>query len=138
MSSDETHLRHAVQLLRERLPAVVAVYLFGSQARDAARPASDIDLAVLTARDAIDAETRWTVQQDLSIDLGRDVDLVDLRGASTVMQVQVLAHSQLLFEADPTVRHAFEMYAYSDYALLNEERAGILRDIRARGRVYDR
>ena len=54
------------------------------------------------------------------------------------MQVQVLAHSQLLFEADPPVRHAFEMYAYSDYALLNEERAGILRDIRARGRVYDR
>lgn len=138
MSPDETHLQHAVQLLRERVPAVVAVYLFGSQARDAARPESDIDLAVLTARDAIDAETRWTVQQDLSIDLGRDVDLVDLRSASTVMQVQVLAHSQLLFEADPTVRHAFEMYAYSDYALLNEERAGILRDIRARGRVYDR
>lgn len=46
--------------------------------------------------------------------------------------------STLLFESDETARHEFEMHTYSAYALLNEERARILCDIKERGRVYER
>ena len=36
-----------LQLLQQRLPNLLAVYLFGSQASGQATPSSDVDLAVL-------------------------------------------------------------------------------------------
>lgn len=68
----------------------------------------------------------------------RDVDFVDLRAASTVMRMQIVSTGTVLFESDRAVRQAFEVHTYSAYALLNEERAGILEDIHERGRVYGR
>jgi hypothetical protein len=47
-----------------------------------------------------------------------------------------LGSSQLLFESDTVKREAFEAVALGAYARLNEERRGILEDIRQRGRVY--
>ncbi len=68
--------------------------------------------------------------------LNRYVDLVDLRAASTVMQMQVLLTEECLFCGDVQARDLFEMIVYASYARLNEERAGILEDIRTRGSVY--
>ena len=134
---ETTTRQQIVQRIQQRLDRIVAVYLFGSHADDTAQSGSDVDLAVLTARDAINPQIRWTMQEDLSIALGHDVDLVDLRSASTVMQMQIISGGRLLFESDPHSRHAFEMYVYANYALLNEERSAILKDIQERGRVYD-
>jgi len=53
-----------------------------------------------------------------------------------VMQMQVLSRGTLLGERDRTARQRFEMNVYSAYALLNEERGGILKDVQARGRIY--
>lgn len=61
---------------------------------------------------------------------------MDLRSASTVMQMQVVATGTVIAESDRTGRQEFEMHTSSAYALLNEERAGILDDIQARGHVY--
>jgi hypothetical protein len=47
----------------------------------------------------------------LAILLGKDVDLVDLRQASTVMRVQVLATGRLLLEADRRQRQELEAVA---------------------------
>jgi predicted nucleotidyltransferase len=124
-----------VNTLRQRLPGVLAIYLFGSHAAGTARRESDIDLAVLGPAPLADEE-RWHLAQSLAVALGRDVDLVDLRRASAVMRVQVIDSGKLLFESDPTQRQEFEAFALSDYARLNEERRGILDDIRARGSVY--
>jgi hypothetical protein len=68
--------------------------------------------------------------------LHRDVDLIDLRQASTVMRMQVVSTGESLFSADDPKREQFETMVYASYARLNEERRGILDDIRARGRVY--
>jgi hypothetical protein len=66
------------------------------------------------------------------------VDLVDLRAASTVLQMQVVSSGELLFEGNALERQRFEMLVFSSYARLNEERKAILQRIREEGRVYGR
>ncbi len=124
-----------IEHLRKSVPGLIALYRFGSQANCTARRDSDVDLAVL-ARDTISNLRRFELAQELAVHLHRDVDLVDLRNASTVMRMQVLSTGTCLNTQDESARREFEMYAYSDYARLNEERSEILRGIAKRGLVY--
>jgi predicted nucleotidyltransferase len=124
-----------IEYIRHAVPSLIALYRFGSQAKGTARPDSDVDLAVLT-RDPIPNLRRFELAQELAIRLHRDVDLVDLRNASTVMRMQVLSTGTCLNTQDESARREFEMYAYSDYARLNEERCEILKGITKRGLVY--
>ena len=52
------------------------------------------------------------------------------------MRMQVLSTGTGLDTQDESARREFEMYAYSDYARLNEERREILKGITKRGLVY--
>ena len=124
-----------VELLDEGIAGLKAVYLFGSMARGGERPDSDVDIAVLPAA-PLEPLERWEIQERLATALGRDVDLVDLLAASAVMKVQVLEHGRLISDRDPRERGFFEMHALSDYARLQEERRGIIEDIRDRGSVH--
>ena len=67
-----------------------------------------------------------------------DVDLIDLRSASPVMAMQVLASGRVLLDLDPVARGAFEDRVFGAYARLNEERRGILERVKAEGTVYGR
>lgn len=125
------------QILRDAVPGLLAVYRFGSSVAGTARPDSDVDVAVLAA-EPIDAVTRFEIQEDLGRRLGRDVDLIDLRQASTVMRMQVLSGGRLLASYDTAAQEAFEDHTYSAYARLNEERREILAQIRHEGRVHGR
>jgi predicted nucleotidyltransferase len=128
-------LQTIIEMLTGRIPHVIAIYQFGSQVHGTARPTSDLDVAVL-AHDPISAEQRFHIVQDLALQLHRDVDLLDLRTASTVMRVQVLATGQCLETRDDQAKAEFEMYAYADYARLNEERRELVQGIQERGLVY--
>lgn len=121
--------------LLDRVPGVAAVYAFGSRAAGAGRADSDFDLAVLPPR-PLDPVARFDAQEALAAHLGVDVDLVDLLSASTVMRAEVLRTGRVVHDADPTARAFWETWTMSAYALLNEERAGILDDVRERGRVH--
>jgi len=123
--------------LREALPHVQAVYLFGSAATGRMRADSDMDFAVLCPR-AKDPVAIWELAQRLASIAGRDVDLIDLRSASTVMAAHIVVEGQRLLCADENACAFFEAHALADYARLNEERRGILEDIQRRGRVYAR
>ena len=68
--------------------------------------------------------------------LRQSVDLIDLRKASAVFRVQILKDAALLVDTDPGRRAEFECFALANYARLNEERAGILEDVRRSGRVH--
>ncbi len=57
-----------------------------------------------------------------------DVDLLDLRKASTVKQMQVIANGRLLYCRDEAACGAFEDLTYSKNARLNEERDAIVLD----------
>lgn len=133
----DTALADAVRLLREALPDVRVVYLFGSRAAGGQQThaESDIDLAVLGAR-PLPAEAQWALQERLAGCLHASVDLVDLQAASTVMRMQVVSTGRVLYERSRPERDHFETYVYSAYAHLNEERRALLADIRDRGRIY--
>lgn len=124
-----------IEHIRKSVPSLIALYRFGSQAKGTARRDSDVDLAVL-ARDPIPNLRRFELTQELAVQLHRNVDLVDLRNASTVMRMQVLSTGTCLDTQNESARREFEMYAYSDYARLNEERREILKGITKRGLVY--
>ncbi len=126
-----------MRLIEATVPALIAVYQFGSSARNQVRSDSDVDLAVLSAA-CVGPRVRFELQEQLARTLQTDVDLVDLRAVSTVMRMQVLSTGRVLVDLDRNTREAFEMYVYSDYARLNEERAPILQRIREEGSVYGR
>lgn len=121
--------------IRAALPDVQAIYRFGSSAADTFGPDSDVDLAIL-ARRPLSPNVRFDLQERLATALRRPVDLVDLRGASTVMAMQVVSKGILLHDGDPIARGAFEDRCYTGYARLNEERRGILDRVAAEGNVY--
>jgi predicted nucleotidyltransferase len=83
-------------------PGIVAVYLFGSWAREQATPLSDIDLAYLgTDREA---ENRLfdPLYEVLQGRLGEgNFDLMPLRHAPLHMQFQVAMEGTLLLSRDP-------------------------------------
>jgi len=117
------------------VPDVVAVYLFGSVGRGDESAWSDLDLALLGRR-RLEPVPRWELQERLAAVAGRDVDLVDLLAASSVLRVQVLRDAQLLLDRDPYARALFEATALSSYAHLNEERRGIVEDALRSGRIH--
>ena len=91
-----------------------------------------MDLAVL-ARHPIPAFRLFELAQELAAQLHRDVNLIDLRSTSTVIRIST---GECLAAPDEAARGEFEMYTYSDYARLNEERRDILKRISASGLVY--
>ena len=124
-----------VDTLRRALGDGIAVYQFGSSVAGATRRGSDLDVAVLALR-RLGATERFDLQERVAASLGRDVDLVDLQSASTVMAMQVVSTGKVLFDGVPVTRGAFEDRTFSYYARLNEERRGILERIAAEGTVY--
>jgi predicted nucleotidyltransferase len=128
-------LDQLIEPIRRAIPTIIAVYVFGSFATGNATAESDVDIALLAA-EPLGSAARWELAQTLAIALGKDVDLVDLRQASTVLRVQVLGGGRLVFETDRQQRQQFEAFALGAYARLNDERRDIIADIRARGSVY--
>lgn len=133
---DEQTIMTAV---REALPGLRALYLFGSQAKGESRPGSDIDIAVMTYPPLAPMQ-RLDLAAELGVRMGCDVDVIDLATASTVLRSQVVSTGRRLYctTQDLADIESFETFVYSDYARLNEERAGILKDIHARGSVHER
>jgi predicted nucleotidyltransferase len=111
------------------------IYLFGSVVNGNFRKDSDIDIAFLSEKD-LSAYEVFIIAQELADILHREVDLIDLKKSSTVFKAQVVGTGTTIYCSDENKRMYFEMYAFQDYALLNEEREYILKDIAKRGSVY--
>ncbi|MGY6554218.1 MAG: type VII toxin-antitoxin system MntA family adenylyltransferase antitoxin [Wenzhouxiangella sp.] len=123
------------QILRD-LPETQAIYLFGSGAKDEQLPGSDLDLAVLLPPlEARRVGNLGGSPLHLALEsmLCRDVDLINLREASTVFQKEVIGSDRRLFCADSHAADEFEMLVLSLYQKLNAERADIIRDGRNSG-----
>ncbi|AKJ97032.1 MULTISPECIES: type VII toxin-antitoxin system MntA family adenylyltransferase antitoxin [Pseudomonas] len=124
-----THLQH-------HLPDLLAVYLFGSHAQGTAGPDSDVDMAVLLAGQA-DPVLLWQLSGDLADIAGSPVDLIDLRGATTVMQYQIVTRGRRLWAKDVQAG-LFESFILSEKTAFDAARAGLLEDIHKEGTVYGR
>jgi len=125
-----------VALLRARLPGVLGVYVFGSRERGSATPGSDLDLAVLVEGYAEPLQL-WELSGELAQGLGHEVDLLDLRAASTVMQHQVLTTGRRLWARD-VAAGLFESYVLTEKLEFDAARRDLLADIEREGSVHGR
>ena len=119
-------VHQVTEFLREYDP--VAIYQFGSTTRGTERLNSDVDIAFLPDKRSCDPVRVYESAQRLAAFLGRDVDLIDLAQASTVMKAQVLRDGHPFYTSDPGKVAEFEMYTLSDYVRLNEERKAVLKE----------
>jgi predicted nucleotidyltransferase len=119
----------------ETVPNLIAIYQFGSQATGGTHKDSDIDLAFL-AHQPLPPVQRFDLAQEIALIVHKNVDLIDLRATSTVMQMQVISTGACLFSNDHPKREQFEALVYSLYTRLNEERREILKTIRQQGTIY--
>jgi predicted nucleotidyltransferase len=130
------HQEALVAQLRRRLPNLLAVYAFGSRIQGTASADSDLDLAVLVAGYAPPLEL-WALSGELADIAGCNVDLLDFRAASTVMQYQILTTGERWWAADAQAA-LYEAAVLSEKVELDAARAGLIADIEQRGRVYGR
>jgi predicted nucleotidyltransferase len=128
-------LSPALAILRREMPALAGVYLFGSHASGQARAESDIDLAFF-ASETVAPERVQAAREAIALALRREVDLIDLNAASTILQMQVLGEGRLILETDAAALGAFELRVLRDYPDLKFRRAAIEADIVRRGRVH--
>ena len=96
-------------------PAVLTVYLFGSQAAGEATPFSDVDLAVV-----YDGPVSWREEADLEVAvadaLGVDeVDLLNLERLDALFRYRIIATGRLVYERDPVRAADFVEKALVDY-----------------------
>lgn len=122
--------------LQDCLPQLLAVYAFGSRIQGTARADSDLDLALLVPQ-YVDSLALWELASELAGIAGCEVDLVDLRAASTVMQYQIITTGQRWWAKDAQAA-LYEAAILSEKTALDSARAGLLEDIQQKGTVYGR
>jgi len=101
------------------------IYIFGSMITNRVRNDSDIDIAILTDKQ-IDEYQLYMISQQLADDLKREVDIVDLKRASTVFKAEILRNGKLIYNSDNQEKMHFQLGVLRDYVFLNERRREII------------
>ena len=104
-----------IKTIRKNLPDTVGIYLFGSEASGNQHLGSNINLAIPPKHELSETQV-WNLAQVLAASLFREVDLLDLKQASTVMRMQVISTEKRLYCSDMETCETFEDFIYSDYA----------------------
>ncbi|MCX8097817.1 MAG: nucleotidyltransferase domain-containing protein [Casimicrobiaceae bacterium] len=126
-----------VAWLRERLPELEAIYLFGSAVRGPWRPDSDLDLAIDAGR-PLEPAVRYELALELGVAMNRDVDLIDMQRANAVLRREILTTGERLYVRDRARQDALEaamLTEYLDFAFIRQKH---LEAILADGQVYGR
>ena len=96
------------------IDTIAAVYMFGSSATGRERRGSDVDIAIMI-RASMDGFERVRLETELSVLIGKDVDLVIFGAASPLLDHQVLKYGHLVYEADRRERIRQETAARSEH-----------------------
>ena len=96
-------------------PPVRLAILFGSTARGTQRIDSDIDIGIVPEDPELSLNEELTLQTELSRVSGRQVDLVRLDRASTLLRWQVVRYGRALVEAEPFAAARFTADAVAEY-----------------------
>lgn len=133
-------IERVIQLVLQTWPDTQAIYLFGSWGTEHERPESDVDIAVLlSAPQAKKAGSLALSNLHLALQttLNREVDLVNLCRAPTVLQKEVVMAGRRIYCVPGTVVDEFELLVFALYQKLNRERAEILAEGLSSGRFYN-
>ena len=113
-------------ILQTSTVPIRVAYVFGSVAKNTAKPTSDIDVAVLCQR--IDTQEKMRLWQAIAELAGRAVDWVDLNSAGTVVVLEALNGERLIGSEEQHAQlMARTLIDASDYGMLRER---ILRERR--------
>ena len=112
------------------------MYVFGSQVTGHATADSDLDIALLMD-EGLPAEALWELSSTLANLVKCDVDLLDLRAASTVMQYRIITTGTRLWSNDSQAA-LYESFILSQKTALDEARADLSKDLQPTGTVYGR
>jgi len=140
MSKSVVKIEDMVGIIKGFYPSLQGIYLFGSYQTDREWPDSDVDVAILFPPDIAAKETNLVFSDckfKLEEFLKKDVDLINLRLASTVFQFQIVTTGRLILSSDQRAVAEFEMLTLSYYQKLNEERSGILQEFYKTGKAYN-
>ncbi len=130
----ESLVQSIILIIRTAFPTTLALYLFGSHAGGTANSNSDLDLAVLVAGYA-DPLRLWEISNDLANVVGCEIDLLDMRAASTVMQYQILQTGHRLW-ANKLEADLFECFVLNEKLDFDRSRANLLANIQKKGTIY--
>ena len=125
-----------INKLQDAFPNLLAAYAFGSRIQGCSHSQSDLDLALLVPTYA-DRLLLWKVSNELANELGVDIDLLDFRAASTVMQFQILTSGERWWSKDSTA-DLYETFVLSEKIKLDEARKNLIDDIKKEGHIYTR
>ncbi|WP_035165334.1 type VII toxin-antitoxin system MntA family adenylyltransferase antitoxin [Caloranaerobacter azorensis] len=127
-----TLLTAEIEKIKDILINRVSPYLiviFGSAAKKRLRKDSDVDIAFLSDKYFDDYEI-FMISQELADVLNRDVDLIDLNKATTVLKAQIIGNGKIIYSKNDRKVSEYRIRALKEYCLLNEERQVILQKIK--------
>lgn len=110
------------------------IILFGSFAKGTSCEDSDIDLAYFSEQH-LSSYKLFILAGELATLTGREVDLVDIKHIDTVFTMQIFEQGTPIYIQNENEFTRQKMRAYSMYATLNEQRAGVIEAIKERRRV---
>ena len=128
------------QLIRELIIKKINpdfIIVFGSHAKGSAHSESDLDVAFYREDKSFTSYEIFMFAQELAAIIKSEVDLVDLKEASTVFATQIFSTGTVIYSKNENLRMELHMRTYSMYARLNEERQPIIDKIMETGSVYD-
>ena len=96
-------------------PPVRLAVLFGSAACARNRPESDVDVAILAPESGFDESGEVTLHRELALAARKNLDLVRLERASTLLRWQIAIKGVVLVEASPGEFARFRARAASEY-----------------------
>jgi predicted nucleotidyltransferase len=111
----ETTIRRVL----ERYPHIRLAILFGSFATGRIRPDSDLDVAVDAGR-PITVDEKMKLIEDLAIEIGRPIDLIDLHTAGEPLLGRIVTRGRRLIGDDTRYaewirKHLFEKADFMPY-----------------------
>ena len=123
-----------IDILKQEIPELQALYLFGSQNDGSATTKSDVDIAYLSQK-SLNSLERWDISQKLASLLSLDVDLIEISTTNTIFRYQILSTAERIYGTGYEVEN-FETLAYSFYLRFQEERQPILDEIMKNKSVF--
>lgn len=129
-----------IEAVLKHYPNVQAIYLFGSYDTEDEWPNSDVDIALLLPPEKVRETTSLMLSPlwfELERLLGKTVDLIDLRQASTVFKKEIIMADRRIYCSDEYAADEFEMLTLSFYQKLNQERNELLMEGLRNGRFYN-
>lgn len=76
------------------------------------------------------------ISQGIADKIKIEVDLIDIKKASTVLKSQIVGNGKVIYSKNEDEKINFQIRALKEYCLLNEERKVVLDKIQERGYIY--